>query len=296
MSFFESAPDEISLLVCYDVDGASASRIADLFVKTSVSYDGIILCGPMTHSVLKSQEDQVVASGDMASIIAQLENIVCRVVYLPSATDPIDTCLEQMHLTPNSVNIAARRVDLAKGLFITGFSEHILDMNSEPSVPAKGGSADTDGDLEDVSLKASSCMSVIKTLVQTRASAKISNSSTANGNSRSSSDSRNGEVLNNKEETGIFAFNYKYSHSLNELLFYQLDELYASGVQLCIIVSCDVSNSETMIPPTKLGNMPLLSPKSLRNGGHYSTVKLKFDSATSRWVPTEIRSDILPSI
>lgn len=69
-------------------------------------------------------------------MIASLEQIQCRVIYLPSGIDPIFSYQEQLYLTPNSVNIHARRMSLFSNLFISGFTETplaVMSVNKPPS-------------------------------------------------------------------------------------------------------------------------------------------------------------------
>ena len=73
--------ERLTLLLVSDVDILSASRLAEFFVPKPPQFDCCIVCGPFTHSEITSKEDEAIAEGDMASTIAQLENIVCRVKF-----------------------------------------------------------------------------------------------------------------------------------------------------------------------------------------------------------------------
>lgn len=118
-------PRKIRLAVLNDVDINSASLFAEKYVPQTPQFDAIVVAGPFASSSSSSSsssltlEQIAVAQGDMASIIAQLENVVCRVIYLPAEEDPPATLLKQLHLTPNSVNIYARRMNLRGNLFIS---------------------------------------------------------------------------------------------------------------------------------------------------------------------------------
>lgn len=118
---FQNHDQGIEILVVYDINMQTADQIAEYFVSSKPKFDLIIIVGPFNEDkALSTNEDLAVVEGDMASIIAQLENIACRVVYLSGGNDPRKTLIEQLHLTPNSVNLYARRLALRDGLFISG--------------------------------------------------------------------------------------------------------------------------------------------------------------------------------
>lgn len=48
--------------------------------------------------VICTSEGPALALGVMATILSQLENIVCRVVYLPAKSDPTESLFKEMHL------------------------------------------------------------------------------------------------------------------------------------------------------------------------------------------------------
>jgi hypothetical protein len=149
--FSESCPLKINMLVVYDIDTRVASQLAEKFVSSTTKFDLIIILGPFTHdNKLISDEDIAVAEGDMASAIAQLESISCRVVYLPGENDPLNTLIEQLHLTPNSVNLHARRLPLRDGLFITGFTETGDNLEKRGVPDDVDRSDESDEELEDV--------------------------------------------------------------------------------------------------------------------------------------------------
>ncbi len=74
--------DSLRLLVVHDVDIHSSSLLAEKYVPLTPEYDAVLAIGPFYHTPFTNQnklEDYAVAEGDIASGIAQLENIVCRV-------------------------------------------------------------------------------------------------------------------------------------------------------------------------------------------------------------------------
>ena len=75
--------ESLRLLVVHDVDIHSSSLLAEKYVPLTPEYDAVLAIGPFYHAPLDNQnklEDYAVAEGDIASSIAQLENIVCRVL------------------------------------------------------------------------------------------------------------------------------------------------------------------------------------------------------------------------
>jgi hypothetical protein len=65
--------------------------------------------------------------GLMSAALSQLESIVCRVVFLPHpTTDPCTTLNKKethLRLTPNSVNVEQRWLQLAPGIGCCGCCE-----------------------------------------------------------------------------------------------------------------------------------------------------------------------------
>jgi len=125
MSAFEETLSKTRLrfLMIGDVDLAGGSACAEYFIPQNPRFDAVLCCGPFVHRELHTNEDVAVAQGDIASIISQLEGIVCRVLYLASELDPTATLTEQRHFTPNSINIHARRLLLVDNLYALGFTE-----------------------------------------------------------------------------------------------------------------------------------------------------------------------------
>jgi Icc-related predicted phosphoesterase len=114
------------VLITSDVDGDSANYLAERFVSNSIFVDAIVACGPfvgVSHDWSNTPENQAIAQADIASVIATLEQIQCRVIYLPTSLDPPLSFVSQLHLTPNSINIHARKLNLKDHLFIAGFTE-----------------------------------------------------------------------------------------------------------------------------------------------------------------------------
>ena len=234
MAAFHQFSPVTSLLILYDTDIASASLLAEKFVALNVVVDAIVVIGPFIHKDVFKSEDLATAEGDMASTIAQLENISCRVIYLPADTDPPNSLVGQLHLTPNSVNIFARRLILRDGLFISGHTETGAHLEGGKIPEHADRSEESDDELENVEVKNStSSMSIIKEILQagdTQQRKEMEPETAAQQTSSSSS-------LNNDNSpfSGIFVMNYKYVHTLNYFLFHMSDDLRDAGVSVCIL-------------------------------------------------------------
>ncbi len=256
--------EKCRILVCKDVDGQSASKIAEKFVPLSPIFDAVILCGPFVHELCDTAEQCAVAEADISSIIAQFENIVCRVMYLP-ADGEVGDSNDQPHLTPNSVCIDGRQLQLLDNLFVMGMVERSKSVSKGPLPADVDRSAESDEETENVAVESGLSVSVIKEMLDIASD----QASVSSGSS------------------GMFALSYKYSHTLNQLLFHMTASLEAAGINLCIISS---DQEEATRLPTKFGGLWLAAAKSLRVGGHYMVVEMERDSATRRWSPSSINT------
>ena len=75
---------DLKVLVLADVDLTSSGKFVEKYIPLGPKFDMIVLCGPLTHMDCDSPEELVVAQARIADVIAQLENVVCRVCYLGS--------------------------------------------------------------------------------------------------------------------------------------------------------------------------------------------------------------------
>eukprot|EP00903_Cladosiphon_okamuranus_P011198 g10566.t2 len=144
-------PPRLRLLLLADVDLDSAKRVVEWALQGEKAFDLCAVCGdfvPRTEgwSILSETEEELSAEeGEMSATLAQLENTVCRVVYVPGPLDPVmpsirlsrsqrnkgdaaaaqkEPCLLQ--LTPTSKNLHRRNLRLAPGLSMAGFTEESL--------------------------------------------------------------------------------------------------------------------------------------------------------------------------
>lgn len=272
----------LSILTCADIDADAAYKIAEKFVKEKPKFDLIILFGPFLHKGINSQEEIVTAEGDIASIIAQFENIVCRVCYLPAGQDPPNTLIEQLHLTPNSINIHARRLNLTKELFLTGFTEK-GDSTATGKMPRsvegdRDRSSESDDELEQVEVNSALSVEIIKEILN-------------GGEERSSEQLQAVASEAESVSSGIFALNYKFSHTLNQFLFHMPDQLEENGINLAIISSSSNRNEITRLPK-KFGNLSIAALSSLREGS-YTTIEMESsqnNSGSLDWKTTKIET------
>ena len=187
-------------------------------------------------------QDDAVALGDIASAIAQLENIVCRIVYLPGDIDPSTLLVEQVHLTPNSMNINGKSLQLAHNLTIVGYTERAESLQSTTIENED----ERDIDAPDEIKTSSSTISIEETI------SKLP-----------------------PEESSIFVFNCLFMHSLNSFLFFGDTKGPKSKIKVCIIPASMEAASRL---PEKLGSMHFVVPKSLRSGGNFTIIELTIQS------------------
>lgn len=230
----------IRILVVSDVDIRSAVEMVERFVPNDPQFTACLVCGPFTNMALDTKENEAAAQGDMSYILSLFENIVCRVVYVGDDADPLKPVLEQINLTPNSVNIHARSLQLLPSLTISGVCERSDIADS-----------DMDGDCDDITVQSSLTKNIIDEVLQ----AIIESSAESTTPS-----------------SGIFALNYKYLHTLNQFLFFSAESLHKANVILAVIPS---KKDSAVTLPAEMNGMSIVAPKSLRDEGSYAIVELK---------------------
>ena len=277
MEFFAASQTKFRFLVCSDIDGHSVTKLTEQFVYSEPEFDAILLSGPFTHQALNTPEEVAVMQGDIASMIAQFENLVCRVIYLPSECDPSSVRNEQLHLTPNSLNIHGRQLSLAPSLRILGFSEKNEELSTSRVPHHVDRSAESDDELENVGIAAGHSASIIREMLQNTSSGELLNTSCESSVSIPTSSFPSSPFPG----SGIFMLNYRYSHTLNQLLFHMGSDLDQAAISLCVITSADCP--ETSRLPVKFGKLHIAAPKSLRQGGNYLIVDIELNEATQAW-------------
>ena len=272
---FQMQPGLIDILLVYDISIQRASQLAEKYVAHSPKFDLILIIGPFTDSKkLSGAEDLAIAEGDMASSIAQLENITCRVAYLPGENDPPSSLIDQLHLTPNSVNLYARRLPLRTGLYITGFTEKGSNLDTRGVPDDFDRSEESDEELEDVEVKSgASSIKVMKEIL---------------GGINDGEKSEN-ETEKVDTDSGIFLFSYKFTHTLNHFLFHMGDDIVKSKVNIVIIPP---STEDALRLPPVFGPLKIIVPKSLRDGGNYCTFKMN-QTEKLDWIASEIEHHVL---
>ena len=202
--------NSLKILVIADVDIVSSSLLTEKYVNEAPTFDMILLCGPFTHRECSTPEEIALVQGDISALVAQLENIVCRVCYLGSEMDPTAALTEQLHLTPNSINIHARRLPVCDGLYLMGFAETAGNLKDVGLPEDVDRSAESDEEMEGVGVQSTtSSIEVIEEMLE------------------------EGTMLNdNKATVGMFCFHYKYTHTLNHVLFHMPNMTNKAGVKL----------------------------------------------------------------
>lgn len=265
MEGFLTPPTKLSFLICRDVDIDSASRLGSNFIPYTPKYDGIIVCGPLTTGPHGTPELLAVAQGDIATILGHLENIVCRVLYLPSGRDPLILLRDQQHLTANSCNLYSRSLSLTPDLYTIGYTEMIpqdheintnLSRRRAPYDSNSDNNNNTMEEMEDVEISTSISSTILK------------------------------ELLQPSQESAILVLNYHYSHTLNQVLFHMNEDLVQAGVEVCIFChDTSQEDDESHRLPKSFGQLAIVAPKSLRSG-YYNELVLEKDLTTGRWKVT----------
>ena len=258
-----STSTSLKVLLVFDVDAESCTNLAEHFCRNKPIIDLIICCGPFlgadhdstNNDSTRSKELQAVANGNIASMLASLEQIQCRVIYCPSGLDPSASSTAQPYLTPNSINIHARKLDLRDDLYVIGFSETNDNLAHIDNI-------DNEDDDELLNVEVSSGMSSIKTIGEI-----INNSNLA------------ASASNSVHQTGIFVLNYRFTHTLNHVLFHMPELLEAAHISICIIPQA----SDTLHLPERFGKLSIVSPRSLRTDGSYTVLDLALTEVVDGW-------------
>jgi hypothetical protein len=247
----------LKLLVLSDVGIESVNALAEQLIQNPLDIDIIVCCGPFCNSIdwTKNKENCAISIGDMATIIATLEQIQCRVIYLPIDTDPMATLFTESHLTPNSINIHGRKMNLLSNLFISGFAETQESLLENDNINNRDDDA-----LEGVELKSSNnTVQVIEDLI----------SATSN------------DAVNIIPQQGIFVLNYLFTHTLNHFLFHMPERLETNSISICIVST----NQEKLKLPSSLGPLTILTTHRLKTEKKYAIIDLK--SINGNWVVLE---------
>jgi hypothetical protein len=308
MEFAYPLASTYRILVCADVDVESCNKLAASIICKDPNLHMVLSFGPMTHKQCKTEEDIDIAKANIAAIIAQLETIVCRVVYLLSDNDPTECLTGQLHLTPNSINIHTRYLPLASNLYVCGFAETKgnLDVNDVTSFDEN--EEDT---IEGLTLSSSNSAIDIISEILTEAHANHGKNTLENDprkeentkkHADADTDTGTGTDTEIEEQLGIFALNYKFSHTLNHFLFHQPEILEKVGIRIAAIApQCNnlpmdsnvmddykdiYKNDESYHSkppklPTTFGNLTIVAPGSLKKDKTYSIITVSKSSDTN---------------
>ncbi len=259
-------PPNLKILVVADVDLDSVNILAEKFIQNSPTIDLIICCGPFCSNTQewlnsKSDESHAIAHGDMTSIIATLEQIQCRVVYLPAGTDPSSLFNSQFHLTPNSINIYARRMALRDELYISGYTELSSSLVTSNNIDNEDSNISQFGFENSSSIPA---LQAIENII-------------VNGDSEASSS-------RSIHQQGIFVLNYEHEHTLSYFLFNMPLILEKANMTMCILhpqVQLEGRPYSSSQFPSKLGRLDIIPTQRLRIDEKYTIVNLQLDQG--RW-------------
>lgn len=271
--------EQIKILIISDVDLLTSNKITEKYIcnkNIKIIYDICLICGPFIHSNILNKEDESLAIGLMSSILAQFENIVCRVIYLSNDNDPISSLFEQLNLTPNSINIYSRSLPLINSLYISGYTEkdNLLinssynNFNSSLSQSSNlKKSHNNNEQLEEENEEDSDDDESLPDLDMIDSDDENNNDEILKNNyelQTSTSSKIITELLTKAPEysypndpssaNGIFMLNYKYLHTLNHFLFFQYDLLHSVNIKLLIIPTPSIhsqsSSSQSLNSPS----------------------------------------------
>jgi hypothetical protein len=266
METFLQESNRLRLLLVADVSMASVTALSESLVPLPPQFDGIVVIGPFGLGRFKTPEETAMALGDMASTVAQLENIVCRVLYLPTESEPDRTLREQLHLTPNSVNIHGRCVNIVNRVQITGFSERNIQSVCNRTTRAD----DEIEEPETLEVMSGVSKNAIESLLFGGEEKRFVNIEAFDEDEDTS-----GTSTAVDKDLGIFTLHYHYSHTLNNVLFHMNDKIQAAQIKLCIIASSN--DQEISRLPTKVGDMTIAPVRSLERGYFTSLELIKDD-------------------
>jgi len=297
----------LRIAVLADVDLHSVNKLAENLIPHTPQFDMVLLCGPLTHCECETAEELAAVKANIAAIVAQLETVVCRVAYLASDRDPTDVLTEQLHLTPNSVNIHARCLPLAPRLYTCGFAETRGNLQRRDIATITRDEDEVVEGLE-VSSSVSSVQIVTELLGELaraaeeeaeedwgwgrgrgRGSAGFAHEQTAaqtrgdvftgslqprdaagGTNSAATSAVETNPGRARAAALGIFCLCYKYSSTLNQFLFHIPEELQKAGVGVAIIAPPygDMQAQHKPKLPEAFNGVRLVDCGSLRDGSY----------------------------
>jgi len=212
---------------------------------------------------------------------------------------------DQLNLTPKSVNIHNRALPLAEGLFVAGFAETDGNLQQVTSEDDKGlaiaGGEDSDGEVEGLGVESTNSTEIMDEMLMKMSDPRNIYAVPVSGEDNQLAESvfirtaAGGETANPRtvedefdedllsmQQLGMFALNYKFSHTLNHFLFHTPEKLAACRVKLAIIAHpVDLPNPVNL--PAKIGALNICNPGSLRMNGDYSVVSLHQNDENGSW-------------
>uniref|UniRef100_A0A7S4N904 Calcineurin-like phosphoesterase domain-containing protein n=1 Tax=Guillardia theta TaxID=55529 RepID=A0A7S4N904_GUITH len=151
---YRSHVDELLVLLVSDVKSnlSNIHKLAEFLTAQSIHVDMIWVTGNLIFLDNSDHKPEMLSAseGDTSAIISALENIQCRVAYVPGRHDPPTTQgsgSQLPRLTSNSCNLYHRCLRIAQDLVLLGFdygkmpmTEIERHMNAENSLQQKEGS------------------------------------------------------------------------------------------------------------------------------------------------------------
>lgn len=305
----DGSPTHVRILVVSDVDIRSAARLAEFAIhdpdfSNSLTadqrdpYAGVdlcIACGPFGHNDhpsevlanttsetprVRTREEEAASEGFMTCALSQLENIVCRLLYVPcQGKDPRSTCLDNgddhhMRLTPNSRNVHNRMLKILKGIDVIGIStksgddDQILECLRETMNEFLGQNRnDIVADAADI---AEDALNASRSIII--CNAPYLYSSNIHPSDDSADDDNNGDTSSS--------------------LYRRLDSPECrDGVMMYIMTGCREGAESYVQCETSLGDLKVVTPGSLRLRGEFALVdigrqvggKSACSSSSRRW-------------
>ena len=310
--------EKLTALVVYEPDMHSSMMLAEKFVPNDPFFDVCIACGSFSAEnidVNSSVEAAACALGDISSTIAQLENIVCRVLYLPGPLDPPELLQRQCSLTPNSAQVHGRTAQLAPGLHVAGYTETTI-------APSSSSVSSSQSSYEEIASRQSKFVGSLFNGVKDGFDKLDTGNPNRSETNRNGNDKSNGEcfdienvnsqsdvdgqtevlrhMLNSfpEGETTVFVFHHQQRKTLCDLIGVTEKTTKEgengllngrSGGLGVLILPREIINKynklgdEQIDVPDKIHDVNIIQPMSLKNGGHYAILDLRLDRETGKW-------------
>ena len=142
------ASDSLTILAVSDVRTSlgKVNRLGEWLVKNGRTPDAVVVCGDLgalSPADRLVPELSVGSEGELSAVLCGLESIVCRVLYVPGASDPPSVHAApgaaRVRLTTHSTNLHGACFALASDLACTGLSVVDVEVAAEEASAANVG-------------------------------------------------------------------------------------------------------------------------------------------------------------